>query len=102
LPDLTRNLWITDNEDRRYIGGPFRYLLVVKRGFLKGIIKTNSRKNVRGKRGRIIELENIFFTNITRYYNAYGEKSFNLLITRLFGGEFDILDIKHTNKKDVT
>jgi hypothetical protein len=47
-------------------------------------------------------LKNTFFTNITRYYNAYGEKGFNLLITRLFGGEFDILDIKYANKKDVT
>jgi hypothetical protein len=50
----------------------------------------------------MIGLESIFFANITRYYNIYGEKGFSLLITRLFGGEFDILDIKHANKKDIT
>jgi len=93
---------VTDNEDRRYIKGPFRYLLIAKRGFLKGIIRANSRKNVRERKKRIIRLKNTFFANITRYYNTYGEKGFSLLITRLFGGEFDILNIKHTNKKDVT
>jgi hypothetical protein len=50
----------------------------------------------------MIGLESIFFVNITRYYDTYGEKDFNFLITRLFGGEFDILDIKYANKKDVT
>jgi hypothetical protein len=93
---------VTDNEDCRYIKDPFRYFLIIKRDFLKGIVKANSRKNVRKKRGKIIKLENIFFANITRYCNVYGEKGFNLLITRLFGGEFNILNIKHANKKDVT
>ena len=93
---------MTDNKNRRYIRDPFRYFLIIKRDFLKRTIKTNSRKNVRGKRERMIGLKNTFFTNITRYCDAYGEKGFNLLITRLFGGEFNILNIKHTNRKDIT
>jgi hypothetical protein len=76
--------------------------LVIKRDFLKGTVRANSRKNVREKKERMIGLESTFFVNITRYCDAYGEKGFNLLITRLFGGEFDILDIKHANRKDVT
>jgi hypothetical protein len=91
-----------DNKNRRYIKNPFRYFLIIKRDFLKGIIKINSRKNVRGKRERIIELKSTFFINITRCCDAYGKKGFNLLTTRLFGGEFDILNIKHANKKNIT
>jgi hypothetical protein len=72
---------------------------VAERSFLKGIIKANSRKNVRERRERIIELKNIFFTNITRYYDTYGGKGFNFLITRLFESGFDILDIKIRIKK---
>jgi hypothetical protein len=93
---------MTDNKDRRYVRGPFRYFLITKRDSLKRIIKANSRKNVRGKRERIIRLESIFFINITRCYNAYGGKDFSFLITRLFGGEFDILNIKYTNRKNIT
>jgi hypothetical protein len=93
---------VTDNKDYRYVKGPFRYLLIAKKGVLKRIVKANSRKNVREKKGRIIRLKSTFFANITRYCNTYGEKGFSLLITRLFGGEFDILNIKHANKKDIT
>ena len=93
---------MTDNKNRRYIKNPFRYLLVTEKNSLKRIVKTNSRKNVREKKGRIIKLKSTFFTNITRYCDAYGKKGFNLLITRLFGGEFDILNIKYANKKDIT
>ena len=93
---------MTDNKDRRYVKNPFRYFLIIKRDFLKGIVRANSRKNVRERKERIIKLKSTFFTNITRYYDAYGEKGFNFLITRLFGGEFDILNIKHANKKDIT
>jgi hypothetical protein len=93
---------MTDDKDRRYIKSPFRYFLVIKRGFSKRIIRANSRKNVREKRERMIGLKSIFFANITRYCDAYGKKGFSLLITRLFGGEFDILNIKYANKKDVT
>ena len=93
---------MTDNEDRRYVKGPFRYFLITEKGSLKGIIRANSRKNVRGRKERIIGLESTFFTNITRCYNVYGKKGFNLLKIRLFGGEFDILDIKYANRKDVT
>jgi hypothetical protein len=50
----------------------------------------------------MIELKSTFFANITRCCDVYGEKGFNLLITRLFGGEFDILDIKYANKKNIT
>jgi hypothetical protein len=93
---------MTDNKDRRCVKNPFRYFLIIKRDFLKGIVRANSRKNVRERKERIIGLKNTFFANITRYYDAYGEKGFNLLIIRLFGGEFDILNIKYANKKDVT
>jgi hypothetical protein len=93
---------VTDDEDRRYVGGPFRYLLVAERGSSKGTVRANSRKNVRGRRGRMIGLESTFFANTTRCCDAYGGKGFSLLTTRLFGGEFDILDIKHANRKDVT
>jgi hypothetical protein len=93
---------MTDNENRRYIRNPFRYFLIIKRDFLKGIVRTNSKKNVREKKKRMIKLKSTFFTNITRYYDIYGKKGFNLLITRLFGGEFNILNIKYANKKDIT
>jgi hypothetical protein len=93
---------VTDNKNRRYIRDPFRYLLIIKRGSLKGIVKANSKKNVRKKKKRMIGLESTFFVNITRYCDIYGRKGFNLLTTRLFGGEFDILNIKYANKKNVT
>jgi hypothetical protein len=93
---------MTDDKDRRYIKSPFRYFLVTKKNSLKKIVKINSRKNVREKKEKIIRLESIFFANITRYCDVYGEKGFNLLIIWLFGGEFDILNIKHANKKNVT
>jgi hypothetical protein len=76
--------------------------LIAEKGSLKKTVRVNSRKNVRERRGRMIKLESTFFANITRYYDIYGGKGFSLLITRLFGGEFNILNIKHANRKDVT